>query len=36
VEQNHDPQRQGAALIIDILQLQGTTPRGPVRMTRQG
>jgi hypothetical protein len=34
VEQNHDPARRGAALLIDIQQLQGTTVRGPVRLTR--
>ncbi len=34
VEQNHDPGRKGAALIIDITSLQGTTVRGPVKMTR--
>jgi hypothetical protein len=33
VEQNHDPQRRGAALIIDITQLQGTTVRGMVRVS---
>lgn len=33
VEQNHDPNRRGAALIIDITQLQGTTVRGMVRMS---
>jgi len=33
VEQNHDPQHRGAALIIDITQLQGTTVRGMVRMS---
>jgi Pyridoxamine 5'-phosphate oxidase len=33
VEQNHDPAMRGAALIIDITQLQGTTVRGMVRMT---
>jgi len=31
VEQNHDPARRGAALIIDVLSLQGTTVRGPVK-----
>jgi hypothetical protein len=34
VEQNHDPNRRGAALLIDIQQLQGTTIRGPVRLSR--
>jgi hypothetical protein len=34
VEQNHDPGRRGAALVIDITQLQGTTVRGPVRFAR--
>src|SRR5438128_1420872 len=34
VEQNHDPGRKGAALIIDITSLQGTTVRGPVKVTR--
>jgi hypothetical protein len=33
IEQNHDPNRRGAALIIDITQLQGTTVRGMVRMS---
>ena len=33
VEQHHDPQRRGAAMIIDITQLQGTTVRGAVRVT---
>jgi hypothetical protein len=33
VEQNHDPARRGAALVIDITQLQGTTVRGPVRLS---
>jgi hypothetical protein len=32
VEQNHDPARKGAALIIDILSLQGTTVRGMVKV----
>jgi hypothetical protein len=31
VEQNHDVNRRGAALIIDVTSLQGTTVRGPVR-----
>src|SRR5437879_5654401 len=34
VEQKHDPRRIGAALIIDIDRLGGTTPRGGVRMVR--
>ena len=33
VEQNHDPARRGAALVIDITQLQGTTVRGPIRFS---
>ncbi|MBV8083627.1 MAG: hypothetical protein JO247_02315 [Chloroflexi bacterium] len=36
VEQNHDPARKGAALIIDIDKLQATTPRGMIRMQREG
>jgi hypothetical protein len=32
VEQNHDPGRKGAALIIDISQLGGSTVRGQVRV----
>jgi hypothetical protein len=35
VEQNHDPGRKGAALIIDITQLGGTTVRGAVRVAPQ-
>jgi hypothetical protein len=35
VEQNHDPSRKGAALIIDVTSLQGTTVKGPVRFTRE-
>jgi hypothetical protein len=34
VEQNHDPAHRGAALVIDIIQLQGTTVRGPVKLAR--
>jgi hypothetical protein len=34
VEQNHDPDRKGAALIIDITNMQGNTPRGGVRVQR--
>src|SRR6195256_5179162 len=33
VEQNHDPARKGAALVIDIVSLSGGTVRGPVRVT---
>ncbi len=33
VEQNHDTGRKGAALIIDVTSLGGTTFRGPVRVT---
>jgi hypothetical protein len=36
VEQKHDPNRIGAALIIDVLRLSGQTPRGGVRMVREG
>src|ERR1700694_2526381 len=32
VEQNHDPGRKGAALIIDIVTLQGGTVRGMVKV----
>jgi hypothetical protein len=32
VEQNHDPARKGAALIIDITSLQGTTVRGLIKV----
>jgi hypothetical protein len=34
VEQNHDPDRRGAALVIEVERLQGTTAQGPVRMER--
>ena len=34
VEQNHDPNRKGAALIIDLERMQGSTLRGAVRMER--
>jgi hypothetical protein len=34
VEQNHDPDRRGLALIIDIERVQGASPRGSVRMER--
>jgi hypothetical protein len=33
VEQNHDTTHKGAALIIDVTSLQGTTVRGMVRVT---
>ena len=33
VEQNHDPGRKGAALIVDLTSLAGTTVRGMVRVT---
>lgn len=33
VEQNHDTGHKGAALIIDVTSLQGTTQRGMVRVT---
>jgi hypothetical protein len=36
VEQNHDPGRKGAALIIDVSSLQGTTVRGFVKVTPPG
>jgi hypothetical protein len=35
VEQMHDPQRNGAALIIDIKRLQGGGPKGNFRMQRE-
>jgi hypothetical protein len=34
VEQMHDPDRKGAALIIDITRLQGGGPKGNFRMLR--
>jgi Pyridoxamine 5'-phosphate oxidase len=34
VEQMHDPDRKGAALIIDITRLQGGGPKGNFRMQR--
>jgi hypothetical protein len=34
VEQNHDPRRLGAALIIDVDKLDGMSARGIVRMRR--
>ena len=36
VEQNHDPDRLGAALIIDIDELNGLTVKGSIRMRRKG
>ena len=35
VEQRHDLERNGAALIIDLERVMGSTPRGGVRMVRQ-
>lgn len=35
VEQNHDPNRTGAALIIDITRLQAGGPKGNFRMQRE-
>lgn len=35
VEQKHDLERKGAALLIDITRLTGQTPRGGVRMSRE-
>jgi hypothetical protein len=32
VEQNHDPGRKGAALIIDVISLGGSTVRGMVKV----
>ncbi|MGH2363734.1 MAG: pyridoxamine 5'-phosphate oxidase family protein [Chloroflexota bacterium] len=34
VEQNHDPSRKGAALVIDVVKAQGGGPRGGVRVER--
>ncbi|HZQ38690.1 MAG TPA: hypothetical protein VFD32_22385 [Dehalococcoidia bacterium] len=34
VEQNHDPERRGLALIIEIERGQGASPRGVLRMER--
>ncbi|MEN3272633.1 MAG: hypothetical protein V7636_1394 [Actinomycetota bacterium] len=34
IEQLHDPQRNGAAVLVDIDDLQGTSPLGAVRVTR--
>jgi hypothetical protein len=31
----HDPGRKGAALIIDIVRLQGGGPKGNFRMVRE-
>lgn len=36
VEQRHDLDRTGAALIIEVDRVSGSTPRGGVRMARQG
>jgi len=33
VEQNHDTAHRGAALLIDVVSVQGTTVRGPVKYT---
>jgi hypothetical protein len=35
VEQMHDPDRKGAALIIDVVRLQGGGPKGNFRMQRE-
>jgi hypothetical protein len=35
VEQLHDPDRKGVALIIDIVRLQGGGPKGNFRMVRE-
>lgn len=35
VEQMHDPERKGVALIIDVTRLQGGGPRGNYRMQRE-
>jgi hypothetical protein len=34
VEQNHDTERNGAAMLVDVRSLQGTSPRGSIRMER--
>lgn len=34
VEQNHDPERRGLALIIEIERAQGASPRGALRLER--
>lgn len=33
-EQRHDPQMTGAAAVLDIIRLSGTTPEGPVLVVR--
>lgn len=33
VEQTHDPARKGSALIIDVSEMAGTSPSGPVRVS---
>ena len=35
VEQMHDPERKGAALLIDVTRMQGGGPRGNYRMQRE-
>ena len=35
VEQRHDLERNGAALIVDVDRVTGSSPRGGVRMVRQ-
>jgi hypothetical protein len=35
VEQNHDPARNGAVVLVDVTSLQGTTPRGGARVERR-
>jgi hypothetical protein len=32
VEQNHDTERAGAVVLVDVRTLQGTSPRGAIRM----
>jgi hypothetical protein len=34
VEQNHDTERVGAVVLVDVRSLQGTSPRGNIRMER--
>jgi hypothetical protein len=34
VEQNHDPARNGAVVLVEVTSLQGTSPRGGVRVER--
>jgi uncharacterized pyridoxamine 5'-phosphate oxidase family protein len=34
VEQTHDPKQEGKALIIDVEELRGTSPLGPLHMKR--